>query len=246
MELSHTAIIIDPSSTARKTLASLIRQYFKMKEIYSAASPSEASGVLRKSEKIDWIFCDNVLADKDSFKFLDDIKKTENCEDSKVVLLSADGGKEALVKAALHGVNDIILKPFSPKVIFEKVKKLTVTNDQIQRKPKSIPLLEAYEAHIEFKSAKYKSALIDISLDSCVTKAPLFNKGGMIYEKAIIHIPLEEKPIKFGAELIRLERDSASESKIVLAAFVFREMSPKSEKVLSHFVSKFNISNKQK
>ena len=42
MEKSHTALIIDPSQTARKTLTSLMRQYFKMQEIYSAATASEA------------------------------------------------------------------------------------------------------------------------------------------------------------------------------------------------------------
>lgn len=244
MQQSHTALIIDPSSTSRKTLTSLIRQYFKMKEIYSAASTSEAAGILRQSENIDWVFCCNTLADKDSFKFLEELKKTENTANAKFVLLSADGGKEALIKAATHGVNDIILKPFSPKIIFEKVKKLAT--GQNQRKSRRIPLLEAYEAHIEFKSAKYKSALIDISLGGCMAKAPLFKEGGMIYEKAIIHIPLEEKPIKFGAELVRLERDNTTESKIILAAFIFREMSPKSEKVLSDFVSKFKITNQQK
>lgn len=235
MDQTYSAIIIDTDATSRKTLASIIRQHFKMSDIYTAASAREALGVLRQIKTINWVFCDNELTDQSTFDFLDESKKIKSSAAAKIILLSANGGKDALIQAASHGVNDIILKPFTPKIIMEKVRKLLTGKNQ--RKSKRIPLLEAFEAHVEFETAKYKTALIDISLGGCQAKAPLFKNGGMIYDKTIIHIPLKEKSIKLNAELVRLERDNSSESKILLAAFIFRDIPPKTAKRLSEFLS---------
>jgi len=235
MQQSFSAIIIDSSQSSRKTLAAVIRQQFTMKDVYSASSAREAIAAIRQVEKLDWIFCDNQLSDEDAFDFLEQTKKIKSTADSKIILLSADGGKEALMLAATHGVNDIILKPFTPKVIQEKVRKLV--GSQNKRSSKRISLLEAFEATIEFKDGKYKSALIDISLGGCMAKTPLFSKGGMIYDKAIIKIPLEKEEIKLKAELIRLERDNSTEASILLAAFIFDKMSPEAAKILSNFLS---------
>jgi len=244
MEQSHSALIIDHSSSARKILASVIRQNFKMNDVYTVSSAREATGVLRQVDKIDWIFCDNKLTDKDTFEFLGESREIRSTTDSKVILLSSDGGKEALMKAASHGVSDIILKPFTPKVIVEKVKKLV--DRKSQRANKRVALFEAFEAHIAFGSAKYKSALIDISLGGCMAKTPLFNNGGMIYDDAVITIPLEKQSIKLNAELVRLERDNSSEAKILLAAFVFNNMPEKSANVLSNFLKTMKITSRKK
>ena len=244
MTLSHSAIIIDDNSSARKSLASVIRQYFNMTDIYTTSSAREASGVLRQIEKIDWIFCDNQLTDQDTYKFLTATKKIKSAAESKVLLLSSDGGKETLMKAASHGVDDIILKPFTPKVVMEKVKKLV--GGKNQRSSKRIALLEAFEAQIEFKAAKYKTALIDISLGGCMAKTPLFKQGGMIYDDAKISIPLEKETIKLNAELIRLERDNSTEANILLAAFIFKDISPKTSKALSNFLTTIKVNGKRK
>jgi len=244
MQQTHSALIIDYSSSARKTLASVIRQNFKMNDVYTVSSAREAAGVLRQVDKIDWIFCDNKLADKDTFEFLGDCKEIKSTTDSKIVLLSADGGKEALIKAASHGVSDIILKPFTPKVIIEKVRKLV--DGKSQRASKRVALLEAFEAHIEFGPTKYKTALIDISLGGCMAKTPLFKKGGMIYDDAVITIPLEKQSIKLNAELVRLERDNSTETKILLAAFIFKNIPEKSAKALSEFLKTMKVKGSKK
>jgi len=234
MDHAYSAIVVDPDSTSRKTLASLIRKHFKMSDIYTASSAREAAGTLRQIANIDWIFCESTLTDKDTFEFLSECKEIKSSTDAKIILLSTSSGKDALIKAAAHGVSDLILKPFSPKTILEKVKKLL--NGKNLRKSNRIPLLEAFEAHVEFQSSKYKTALIDISLGGCMAKAPVFSKGGMIYDKTLIHIPLQKQSLKLNAELVRLERDNSSDSAIILAAFIFKDLSPKTTKALSDFL----------
>jgi len=238
MSYSYSAIIVDGNNTSRKTLSSVIRQNYNMRDIYSSSCAREASAVLKQVETIDWIFFDNELTDKDAFEFIKEVKQLKSAEVAKYILTSSDSNRDTLLKAATAGVHAFILKPFTPKVILEKMQKLV--ESKAQRKSRRVDLFEAFEATVYFKEAKYRSVLVDISLGGCKVKSPIYNQGGgMIYDKVKIRIPYDKTNISLDAELIRLERDmSGDEEPKILAAYLFKEIKEKHGRTLTDFLTK--------
>ena len=239
MSKSYTAIIVDGNNTARKSLSSVIRQNYNMRDIYSSSCAREASAVLKQIENIDWVFFNNDLADKDAFEFVKEIREFKSTESAKYILTSSDSNRETLLKAATAGVNSFIVKPFTPKIVIGKMQKLI--GNKAQRKTRRVDLFEAFEATVHFKEAKYLSVLMDISLGGCMIKSPIYNQGGgMIYDKVKIRIPYEDTNISLDAELIRLERDTSSEESKILAAFLFKDIKEKYARNLTSFLAKIN------
>jgi len=236
MSNSYVALIIDNNANARKILASVIRQQFSMRDIFTSSSGREAMAVIRQSDNIDWVICNSELEDKDCFELIEEAKKQKSTKNAKFVLTSSNSDRSILLKAASCGVNSFILKPFTPKTIYAKMQKLV--DGKSQRKSKRIELLEAIEARVQFAEAKYKSVLVDVSLGGCMIKSGLFNKGGLIYDNAKIQIPLDKESISVEAQLIRMERDMSSEKKLICSAFIFTNVSKSNAARLTDFLSK--------
>ena len=237
MSKSYTAIIVDGNNTARKSLSSVIRQNYNMRDIYSSSCAREATAVLKQIDYIDWVFFNNTLVDRDAFEFVKEIQEFKSTESAKYILTSSDTNREVLLKAATSGVNAFIVKPFTPKIVLGKMQKLT--DGKAQRQTRRVELFGAFEAAVHFQEAKYRAELVDISLGGCMIKSTNFSKGGgKVYDNAKIRIPFEDSYISLNAELIRLERDTSSEEPKVLAAFIFKEIKDKYARMLASFLSK--------
>jgi len=244
MAKSFTAIIVDANNSARKSLASIIKQSYVMRDVYSSSCAREASAVLRQIDSIDWVFFDNELSDRDSFEFLKEIKELKSTENAKFIMTSSEANRDTLIKAATSGVNAFVAKPFTPKIILDKMQKFV--DGKVQRKAQRVDLFEAFEATIHFKEAKYRSVLVDISVGGCKIKSSLYSQGGgMIYDKAKIRVPFEDSIMSLDSQLIRLERDVSSagdEEPKIIAAFVFKELQEKYAKLLAEFLAKIKSS----
>ena len=64
------------------------------------------------------------MCGKTGYEVCDEIKKTEGTKDIFVLMLSARTGPTSSRVAAVKGANDFMEKPFSPKVLRDKVKKI--------------------------------------------------------------------------------------------------------------------------
>jgi len=243
--MPYSAIIIDNSTNARKSLASILKKNLEMEDIYSCSTGREAVATLRQVESINWVFCDSNIQDKDWIELLAEFKKLPSTANAKYILLSAESKREMLLQAASAGVKEFICKPFSPKTVLAKIHKLAQGKEQ--RKSTRVTLLEAIEAIVEFDDVKYDTSLVDVSLGGCMIRSKVFNKGGgFIFDVAKIQIPLKTELVEVSAELIRLERDTASEEKHIFAAFLFQDLSKESAKHLSTFLAKVKEPTKTK
>ena len=176
MATNYSALIIDSNSTTRKALASIIRKYFPMREIHAGQSGRDAIALLKKSEKIDWIFCDSDITDKSVFELIDEAKNNPCSEKAKFVLLTSKTDREFLLEASSAGVTTFIVKPFTPKTVIEKVKHF-IDGKTLRAAPR-IQLLEAVAAKIIFPNGEYDANLIDISSGGCMVKSTVFSKEG--------------------------------------------------------------------
>ena len=217
-----TAIIIDSDKSYRKALASIIRNNFKITDIYTCTTGREALGVARQSGKIDLVFCDSQIDDQAVLTLVADLKASESTASAHYILLSNNSKRDFLLEAASSGVNAFILKPFTTKAVTENVRKLI--GGKPQRKTKRIKLFNTISGHVAFKGAKYKGDINDISKGGCMILLPPLDQGGTIFDKCAIRITFDEHSVDLTGELIRMERDTTSEEKKVAAAFIFKNL----------------------
>ncbi len=76
------------------------------------------------SENPDLVITDIMMPGKDGFELLKDIKNNPKTKDIPVIMLTAKGYKEDILKAVSLNASDYIVKPFSPKLLVDRVKKV--------------------------------------------------------------------------------------------------------------------------
>lgn len=243
LAISYNAVIIDSDKNYRKSLASIIRQHFKIRDIYTCSSAREAIGISRQLEKVDIVLCDSELADHSALQLIADLKQTKSSAGAHYVLLSNNSKREFLLEAAAVGVSAFILKPFTTKTVTEKIKKLI--NGKTQRQSRRIKLFNTVTGYVAFKNAKYKGEVDDLSSGGCMIRLPMLESGGTIYDQCAIRISYEENSVDIVAELIRLERDTSDEQKNVNAAFIFKEMNEETQQAFEKVWKLLDKSNPQ-
>ncbi len=76
------------------------------------------------SENPDLVITDIMMPEKDGFELLKDIKSNPKTKDIPVIMLTAKGYKGDILKAVSLNASDYIVKPFSPKLLVDRVKKV--------------------------------------------------------------------------------------------------------------------------
>ena len=86
------------------------------------------------SESPDLVLLDLMLPGMDGLQICRQLKANENTEKIPIIMVTAKGEEEDIVKGLECGAEDYITKPFSPKVLIARVK---AALRRVQQKPKS-------------------------------------------------------------------------------------------------------------
>ena len=113
-----TILIVDDSSIIRNYLQKAIGNKYS---IISVGGGQEAIDSI-PNNKIDLILLDLMMPGIDGFGVLDYLNS--NCNSTPVVIISGDTTKETIDKAFTYNVVDMIEKPFSEKVIMDKINRI--------------------------------------------------------------------------------------------------------------------------
>ena len=116
-----------------------IREFIKKYAIFEGYSIKEASNGMEaidicKNEKFDLIVLDIMMPELDGFSTCKEIKKIY--EDIPVIMLSARGEEYDKIHGFELGIDDYVVKPFSPKELMMRVNailKRTTTNNSSQK-----------------------------------------------------------------------------------------------------------------
>ena len=97
----------------------LIKKYaqFEGHEVFEAADGMEAINLCRK-EEFDIIILDVMMPGLDGFSVCRELRKTKN---TPVIMLSARGEEYDRIHGFELGVDDYVVKPFSPKELMLRV-----------------------------------------------------------------------------------------------------------------------------
>lgn len=121
--MPERVLIVDDEKEMRTLLKLCLSE--KAYHVYEATNGSEAIEIIRKNE-IDLVLLDIMMPEIDGFELLK-IMRQELNQKTPVILLSALGDTERVVKGLQLGADDYIVKPFEPR-------ELTARMDSVLRR----------------------------------------------------------------------------------------------------------------
>lgn len=114
-------LIVEDDRTTIKIITHILEQHN-----FKVDFAMEAEEGLKKvfKEKPDLILLDIMLPGMDGFQLLTKLQATEETSRIPVIILSSLSGEKDILKGLEKGATDYILKPFSPQILFFKIKKI--------------------------------------------------------------------------------------------------------------------------
>jgi two-component system chemotaxis response regulator CheY len=130
MDYSHNLLIVDDSVTMRRIIKNTL-QKLGFKNFQEAGNGSEALDVLGKAkDNIDLILLDWNMPEMDGLEFLKVIKSSDEYKEIPILMVTTEAAKEDILTALKHGVNNYVVKPFTPDTLRSKVFKLLGLKDE--------------------------------------------------------------------------------------------------------------------
>ena len=115
-------LIVDDFATMRKILRNILKE-LGYTDLLEAEDGQAALEILRR-EKVDLVISDWNMPNMDGLSLLKAIRSDEALKDTPVLMVTAEAQKQNVLEAVKAGVNNYVVKPFTPEVIQEKISKI--------------------------------------------------------------------------------------------------------------------------
>ncbi|MFO8156307.1 MAG: response regulator [Pseudomonadota bacterium] len=211
----EVALVIDDSSTVRRIIATILRDYLNCDEILEAADGHEAIKRLRgDGERIGWIFCDWEMPGLTGDAFLLEVRNYPATQTTPFIMITTRADRESLITAASAGVDAYVVKPFTATTLIEKVRGILHRQERRRaERVKSAGRRIEVELVLEGNGGRGTCELLDLSASGVLLQVgPGISRGAWIYDRA--QITMELPAVKRG--------DGASREQIQLLAEVVR------------------------
>ena len=126
MDLDFVLITVDDSLTMRRIIKNTLNKV-GFKNVLEAADGVEALEVMANN-RVDLIITDWNMPEMDGLEFIKTLKASNEFKDVPILMVTTEAAKEDILEALRHGVNNYIVKPFTPDTLKEKVFKLLDVN----------------------------------------------------------------------------------------------------------------------
>jgi two-component system chemotaxis response regulator CheY len=115
-------LIVDDFSTMRKIVKNILLQ-LGFKDILEADDGTTALELLKK-QKVDLIISDWNMHKMPGIELLKTIRSDGELKNIKFIMVTAEAQKENVIEAIKCGVNQYVIKPFTPETLKEKLEKV--------------------------------------------------------------------------------------------------------------------------
>ncbi len=113
-------ITIDDSSTMRRIIKNTLQRIGYGSDVLEAEDGKQALDVLSQN-KVDLIITDWNMPNMDGLTFVKKIRSASEWNDVPIIMVTTEAAKEDILEALKSGVNNYIVKPFTPEVLKEKI-----------------------------------------------------------------------------------------------------------------------------
>ena len=119
MGYEQSIITVDDSSAMRRIIKNTL-QKLGFETILEAGNGVEALEVMSKN-KVDMIVTDWNMPEMDGLTFVKAVRAKDEYKDLPILMITTEAAKEDILTALRSGVNNYVVKPFTPETLQEKV-----------------------------------------------------------------------------------------------------------------------------
>jgi two-component system chemotaxis response regulator CheY len=113
-------LVVDDSSTMRRIIKNTL-QRLGHKDILEGGDGVEGWNILNSNADIDMLITDWNMPEMNGLELVKKVRADSRFTDLPIIMVTTEGGKAEVITALKAGVNNYIVKPFTPQVLKEKL-----------------------------------------------------------------------------------------------------------------------------
>ena len=113
-------LVVDDSSTMRRIIKNTLAR-LGHKDILEGADGVEGWAALDANPEVDMLITDWNMPEMNGLELVVKVRADARFKDLPIIMVTTEGGKAEVITALKAGVNNYIVKPFTPQVLKEKL-----------------------------------------------------------------------------------------------------------------------------
>ena len=113
-------LVVDDSSTMRRIIKNTLAR-LGYKDILEGEDGVQGWAQMDKNPDIDMLITDWNMPEMNGLELVKKVRADERFKDTPIIMVTTEGGKAEVITALKAGVNNYIVKPFTPQVLKEKL-----------------------------------------------------------------------------------------------------------------------------
>jgi two-component system chemotaxis response regulator CheY len=121
-------LVVDDSSTMRRIIKNTLTR-LKFLDLLEAENGAQAWEVLVQNADVGVLITDWNMPEMNGLELVKKVRAEQKYVDLPIIMVTTEGGKTEVITALKAGVNNYIVKPFTPEVLKEKLEAVLGTSD---------------------------------------------------------------------------------------------------------------------
>ena len=113
-------LVVDDSSTMRRIIKNTLAR-LGHKDVLEGADGVEGWDALNANPDINMLITDWNMPEMNGLELVKKVRADSRFTDLPIIMVTTEGGKAEVITALKAGVNNYIVKPFTPQVLKEKL-----------------------------------------------------------------------------------------------------------------------------
>jgi len=113
-------LVVDDSSTMRRIIKNTLAR-LGHKDVLEGADGVEGWAALDANPEVEMLITDWNMPEMNGLELVKKVRADERFVDLPIIMVTTEGGKAEVITALKAGVNNYIVKPFTPQVLKEKL-----------------------------------------------------------------------------------------------------------------------------
>lgn len=113
-------LVVDDSSTMRRIIKNTLAR-LGYKDVLEGADGVEGWNAMDANPDVEMLITDWNMPEMNGLELVKKVRADERFTDLPIIMVTTEGGKAEVITALKAGVNNYIVKPFTPQVLKEKL-----------------------------------------------------------------------------------------------------------------------------
>ncbi len=113
-------LVVDDSSTMRRIIKNTLAR-LGYKDILEGADGHEGWAAIDANPDVEMLITDWNMPEMNGLELVKKVRADARFKDLPIIMVTTEGGKAEVITALKAGVNNYIVKPFTPQVLKEKL-----------------------------------------------------------------------------------------------------------------------------